>query len=206
MMRLSHRLAQQLARPHGVVGHWLGRAMDIANRKPTRLALDALNAQPGEAIVDAGCGTGAALAALRDRTPGLSLAGFDPSSAMIMAAQRRLGDWAILEKATTSDQPFASSRFDAVLALNMLYFCDVEGQMLRDLKAMLKPGGRLIAYVTDGASMQDWRLVGAGLHHLWTAASLREALEMAGFAPAGISVHQEVIARRVNGLIVRAAT
>lgn len=205
-MRLSHSLAQQLARPHGMVGRWLGRAMDIANRKPTRLALDALNAQPGEAIVDAGCGTGAALASLRDRTPGLSLAGFDPSAAMIEAARRRLGQRALLAQATTSDQPFGQHRFDAVVALNMLYFCDAEGQMLCDLKAMLKPGGRLVAYVTDGASMQDWRLVSAGLHRLWTAASLREALKAAGFAPSGISVHQEVVARRVNGLIVRAAT
>ena len=205
-MRLSHSLAQQLARPHGVVGRWLGRAMDVANRKPTRLALDALDAQPGEAIVDAGCGTGAALASLRDRTPGLSLAGFDPSAAMIMAARQRLGHRAMLAQATTACQAVGAGRLHAVAAPNMLYFCDADGQMLRDLKAMLKPGGRLIAYVTDGASMQDWRLVGAGLHRLWTAESLRAALQAAGFAPADISVHQEAIARRVNGLIVRAVT
>lgn len=203
-MHLSHSLAQQLARPHGVVGRWLGRAMDLANRKPTRLALDMLDAQPGETIVDAGCGTGAALASLRDRTPGLSLAGFDPSAAMIEAARRRLGHRALLAQATTADQPFGQHRFDGVLALNILYFCDADGQMLRDLRAMLKAGGRLVAYVTDGASMQDWRLVSAGLHRLWTAASLHEALVAAGFAPTAISVQQEAIARRVDGLIVRA--
>lgn len=204
-MRLTHALAHQLSRPHGAVGRWLGCAMDVANRKPTRLALDLLDPQAGERIVDAGCGTGAALAALRDRTPGLRLAGFDPSAAMIESAEARLGTRAQLAQASTHDQPFGADQFDAVLALNMLYFCDAEGQMLRDLRAMLRPGGRLVAYVTDRASMQDWRLVGAGLHRLWDAASLRAALEAAGFAPTAISVHQVAVTRSINGLLARAA-
>lgn len=203
-MRLSHHLAHQLARPHGAVGQWVGRAMDLANRRPTQLALDLLDGRPGEAVVDAGCGTGAALAALKDQVGALRLAGFDPSPAMIDAARRRLPDSVRLVEATVADHPYDAASFDAVLALNMLYFCDAEGQMLADLRRLLKPGGRLVAYVTEKQSMHGWGLVGAGLHRLWTANSLKEGLVAAGFAPEAISVHQTAITRKVTGLLVKA--
>jgi trans-aconitate methyltransferase len=203
-MSLSHALARQLARPHGLAGRWLGRAMDLANSKPTRLALDLLDARPGERIVDAGCGTGAALAMLNRRSPDLMLAGFDPSPAMVQTASRRLGPRAEVTIAGAADRPFQGVGFDAVLALNILYFCDPGGSMLRGLHALLRPGGRLVAYVTDAASMRDWGLVGAGLHRLWDASSLQSALGDAGFARHAVSVHHVAITRRIDGLLVRA--
>lgn len=202
-MRFARTLATQLARPRGAAGRWLGRAMDIVNRRPTQLAIDLLGARPGESIVDAGCGTGAALALL-GRTAGLRLAGFDPSATMIDAARRRLPDVVRLAQATTSDRPFSGEQFDAVLALNLLYFCDDRGDMIADLVSMLKPGGRLVAYVTDGQSMATWGFTKVGLHRLWNADSLARAMVDAGFAPTSVCVHHHAITRSVNGLLVQA--
>ena len=36
-MNLARRFAQQLARPRGLAGRLIGNAMDVANRRPTRL-------------------------------------------------------------------------------------------------------------------------------------------------------------------------
>lgn len=204
MAPLTSAFARQLAHPSGVGGRAVGWLMDRANQRPTRMALDLLDAQPGERIVDAGCGTGAALAALMKQVPTLRLSGFDPSRAMILAAQRRLSCDVRLIQSRTADAPFAGENFDAVLALNMLYFCDAEGEMIAQLRSLLRPGGRLVAYVTDRSSMQRWGFVRVGLHKLWDEASMRTALADAGFAPEAISVQQRPVTRTIMGLFVHA--
>lgn len=80
-MALATAFAGQLARPHGAAGRFVGLAMDLANRKPTRLALDLLSPRAGEHILDVGCGTGSALVALRRRAAA-RVTGVDPSDLM----------------------------------------------------------------------------------------------------------------------------
>ncbi|MEY4721180.1 MAG: hypothetical protein RIQ46_905, partial [Pseudomonadota bacterium] len=120
-MGLARRFAQQLARPQGLAGRLIGNAMDVANRRPTRLALDLLDPRPGERVLDAGCGTGAALAMLLDRAA-VEATGVDPSPTMLAAARRRLGARARLGEVAIQDLPFPDGEFDAVMALNVLYF------------------------------------------------------------------------------------
>jgi 2-polyprenyl-3-methyl-5-hydroxy-6-metoxy-1,4-benzoquinol methylase len=152
---LSDRFAAQLAHPRGLGGRLLGQAMDVANARPMRLAVDALAPRPGERVLDAGCGTGAALALMR-ATADCKAYGIDRSDAMVTAARRRLGSQASLACATIEGLARQSWRpFDAVLALNVLYFADAEGLMVTALREALRHGGRLIVYVThrrdDGA-------------------------------------------------------
>ncbi len=203
-MNLAHRFARQLARPAGAAGRLLGGAMDIANRKPTRLAVDLLDPRPGEAVIDAGCGTGAAMAQVLRRAR-CRATGIDPSPTMLRAARRRLGDsGAELVQAGLEDLPFADASFDAALALNVLYFCDARGAMLGNLRRVLKPGGRLVAYVTHRETMENWPFARAGLHRLYDAGELADALHDAGFARERIAVQEVAITRKVRGLLARA--
>lgn len=200
MAGLAQRLAEQLARPRGLTGRLLGQAMDVANREPTRLALKLLDAREGERILDAGCGTGAALAELLKHAR-ITPVGIDPSEAMIAAARRRLGQEAELYATDTSAMPFADGAFDAALMLNVLYFCDPECRMVADIHRVLRPGGRLVAYVTDRATMEGWSLVRAGLHRLFNAEQLREALIAGGFSPDRITIQTCIVTRGINGLL-----
>jgi ubiquinone/menaquinone biosynthesis C-methylase UbiE len=202
-LTFHRRLAEQLARPNGQAGRLLGAAMDLANRKPLRLALDLLAPAAGERILDAGCGTGAAMAAMLDRAPCRPV-GLDTSATMLRAANRRLGGRAHLECAPIESMPFAAQSFDAVLALNVLYFEDAQGSLLSALYRVLKPGGRLVAYVTDADTMADWPFTRAGLHRLFDAASLKQALLRAGFMPDATDVRRIQIYQRVIGLIAHA--
>ncbi len=177
--------------------------MDIANRVPTRLAIDLLDPQPGERILDAGCGTGAAIAGLLDRAE-CRVAGIDPSPAMISSARRRLGWRALLQQCTIEETPAAMNGFDAALALNLFYFADRQGAMIDALRRALKPGGRLVAYVTDRAAMERWPFAQQGVHRLFDEGELVRALEAGGFDPARISVHSVSITRSINGLFARA--
>lgn len=202
-MGIAERLARQLAHPHGFAGQLLGGAMDLVNRKPVTIALDLLDARPGEAILDAGCGTGEALRQLVRRT-NCRATGFDPSATMVAAARRRLDERARIACSRIEDWP--GTGYDGVLALNVLYFAQDDGTMLRAIRGMVRPGGRLVAYVTDRSAMSGWGIARAGLHRLYDEGELVGALCDAGFAPAMVEVRSGEVARGVTGLWALART
>ncbi|MFF6993243.1 methyltransferase domain-containing protein [Streptomyces sp. NPDC010273] len=100
----------------------------------------------GRRILDAGCGSGALFAALRDR--GAMVSGFDASAVMLELARRRLGDGADLQVADLSSPlPYADDTFDDVVASLVLHYLEDWGPALAELRRILRPGGRLIASV-----------------------------------------------------------
>lgn len=199
-MSFAGRFAHQLAHPAGLAGRLLGNVMDVVNRRPMRLAVDLLAPRAGEAILDAGCGSGIAMAEILARAD-CALTGADRSAAMIDAARRRLGRRARYVLGALENLPLGCGGQDAVLALNVLYFDQPERPMLYALRAALRPGGRLVAYVTHRETMQDWAFVGAGLHQLYDAGELHSTFVEAGFAPEHVEVHEVAITSSVRGLL-----
>jgi len=202
-MTFSRRLAEQLARPSGRAGRLLGRAMDVANRRPLRLAVDLLAPRAGERILDAGCGTGAAMAQMLERAP-CRPTGVDVSPEMLGVARRRLGTSADYFLGAIATISASAAPYDAILALNVLYFDDADASMVRALHRLLRPGGRLVGYVTDRATMDGWAFAGAGLHRLYDRHALAEAMCNGGFAPDAVRVQEVRITASVQGLLVHA--
>jgi SAM-dependent methyltransferase len=100
----------------------------------------------GRRILDAGCGSGPLMAALRDQ--GATVAGFDKSAGMLDLARRRLGDDADLRVADLSGPlPFPDGTFDDVIASLVLHYLEDWGAALTELRRVLQPGGRLIVSV-----------------------------------------------------------
>ncbi|MDL4814230.1 class I SAM-dependent methyltransferase [Actinomadura opuntiae] len=100
----------------------------------------------GRQILDAGCGSGALSAALRDR--GAAVTGIDASAGMLALARRRLGDDAVLHLVDLNDRlPFDDGAFDDVVASLVLHYLEDWGPALSELRRVLRPGGRLIASV-----------------------------------------------------------
>ena len=177
--------------------------MDFANARPLRLAIAELEPKAGERILDAGCGTGAALAAIR-ATAACELYGIDLSGAMVTAAERRLGANATLLRGEIEHLPAEWPRFDAAFALNVLYFADPAGKLVAGLHGALRYGGRLVAYVSDRPTMERWPFARAGFHRLYDAAELTTALVDGGFARASISIKEYALAPGISGLIAHA--
>jgi SAM-dependent methyltransferase len=108
--------------------------------------LDLAGDVAGRRILDAGCGDGPLMAALRDR--GAIVTGFDTSAGMVELARRRLGSDADLRVAELgSPLPFPDDTFDDVTASLVLHYLQDWGPALAELRRVLKPGGRLIASV-----------------------------------------------------------
>jgi ubiquinone/menaquinone biosynthesis C-methylase UbiE len=197
-------VGRQLSFPEGRGGRILGAVMDLANRQPVGLALDLLDAAPGERIIDIGCGTGAASQRLLRRAT-CTVTCVDRSQTMLYRAERRRFAGPVsLHQAHLGELPFANGSFDAALALNLLYFCDESGSMLADLKRVLRPGGRIVAYVTHRETMAKWPFVSPATHRLYDAGQLTEALTIGGFAADRIEVRDCMVNRHVRGLLALA--
>lgn len=100
----------------------------------------------GRRVLDAGCGSGALSAALRDR--GAVVTGIDASAGMLALARRRLGDDVALHVLDLNNRlPFADGAFDDVVASLVLHYLEDWGPPLAELRRVLRPGGRLMASV-----------------------------------------------------------
>ncbi|MEB3369660.1 class I SAM-dependent methyltransferase [Saccharopolyspora mangrovi] len=100
----------------------------------------------GRRILDAGCGSGALSAKLRDR--GALVTGIDSSAGMLASAKRKLGDDADLHLADLRNRlPFADEAFDDVVASLVLHYIEDWSPTLAEFRRVLKPAGRLIVSV-----------------------------------------------------------
>jgi SAM-dependent methyltransferase len=185
------RIDHQLAHPKGAAGRLLGHVMVLLNRTPNRHAVAALAPQAGEDILEVGFGPGHALGEILAAAPGCRLHGIDRSHEMVDLARRRnvrAGKMLDLCVGNLVDLPWPDASFDKVLAVNVAYFFDEGGIAAHELHRVLRPGGRLVLYVTDRNTMARWRLAGPETHRLYAEADVRAMLVGAGFASDGIGV------------------
>jgi len=110
-----------------------GKTMDKLTES---MILDLLDPQPGERVLDIGCGTGNHL--LFFNKLGLDLNGVDASSLMIKKARERLGNRCSLKKVKAEDLPFDDNEFDLTVLINTLEFLDDPLQALREAGRVTK--------------------------------------------------------------------
>lgn len=97
-----------------------------------------LELQPGERILDVGCGEGNHLMLLAGL--GMSLAGVDASPYMVRRARERLGHRAALEVGRAEDLPYQDNEFDVALFINTLEFLDDPLEALREAGRVARRG------------------------------------------------------------------
>ena len=98
-----------------------------------------LDAQPGERILDLGCGDG--VLTLDIAAMGATVVGVDASAAMVEAARARGVDARVLDATML---PF-DSEFDAVFSNAVLHWIPDAGAVLAGVARALRPGGRFVA-------------------------------------------------------------
>jgi len=100
----------------------------------------------GLKILDAGCGSGPLMEALRGKDAVVS--GFDLSPAMVELARQRLGEDADVRVADLgAPLPYPDDTFDLVVASLSLHYVKDWDSALAELRRVLKPGGRLIVSI-----------------------------------------------------------
>lgn len=101
--------------------------------------------QPGEKVLELGCGTGSTWAGVR-LPENCHVTLTDLSEGMLLAAQQNTthlaADYAVCD---AMELPYADASFDVVIANMMLYHVPDIPRALAEIRRVLKPGGRFFA-------------------------------------------------------------
>lgn len=165
---IARTLGAQFALPRGPLGQLAARMMRRGNAPLNLWIVDRLAITPQERVLEIGFGPGVALAALAARASRGLVAGVDLSASMVRQARARhaaaiaarrvelcQGDAAAL--------PFADGAFDAVCATHVLYFWPDPVATVRELRRVLRPGGRLALGYQEQAHMPPRAVRGLSL-------------------------------------------
>ena len=185
------------------------RQLDASMRPYGDAAIERGRPEPGERVLDVGCGCGDAALQLAERVGGGgSVTGIDISNVMLELAARRAREAGVrgvsFENADAQTHSFAPASFDLVYSrFGVMFFSDPVAAFA-NLASALAPGGRLAFVCWQELSKNPWTLVpmaAAGKHlelppppgpgtpgpfALGAAARLRGILERAGFDKVGL--------------------
>lgn len=179
----------------------LYRIRDAARRRG--LVQAALAARAGERVLDVGCGPGFYCAELLDRVgPSGSVVGVDSSPAMLGLAGRRCAghDNVELLPGDAAALPVEDGGFDAALCVQVLEYVAEPATALAELRRALRPGGRLVVWDIDWATVSihsgrpalTERVLRAWDEHLADPSlprTLAARLRAAGFEDVGCEAH-----------------
>jgi arsenite methyltransferase len=169
------------------------RTRDIKRRRA--LAQEALASQPGDEVLDVGCGPGFYVVDILDVVGENGVVtGVDASAAMLAIAGRKAGDRPnvrLLEGEATK-LPLGDASVDRAISVQVFeYLSDVDAA-LAELMRVVRPGGRVVIWDIDWSTL-SWhssdtermrRMVGAWDRHLPPARRLH------GRPPRRPSVHR----------------
>jgi trans-aconitate 2-methyltransferase len=153
--------------------------------------LDRLPLAGGERVLDAGCGSGRVTEALAQRLPDGRVVALDASPAMLEEARRRLarfGDRVEFVRADLGQLLPIEGPVDAILSTATFHWVPDHDALFRNLAAVIRPGGRLVAQCGGTGNIEGLRrivrTVGDGFdaaRNFATPLETAARLEAAGF-------------------------
>jgi arsenite methyltransferase len=145
-LEFDERVAQQLDVVY--------RTRDVRRRR--QLVLDALGASPGERILDVGCGPGYYAAELLETLgPDGAVVGVDASPDMLAIAERRCDehDNVAFHESDATELPVDDASFDAAFSVQVIEYVEDATLALREMHRALRPGGRVVIWDVDWATL-----------------------------------------------------
>jgi arsenite methyltransferase len=127
---------------------------DILRRRA--LVHEALGAAPGDRVLDAGCGPGFYVAETLERVGAEgSVVGVDASEPMLALAAKRCAGHAnvAFEQGDVTKLPVRDADFDRALSVQVLEYVDDIPAALAELLRVLRPGGRVLIWDVDWATV-----------------------------------------------------
>jgi arsenite methyltransferase len=158
---LRRYLAQQFARPHGLVGRWLiAPWLDRINQGMNGLAFQLLATTPGDRVLEVGFGGGALLARILERRPAQAT-GVDISEEVVARGRARFRreiaeGRARIVTGSVDGLPLGDATADAASSLNTIYFWKEPAQAMREFARVLRPGGTLVLGFEAPETLRAW--------------------------------------------------
>lgn len=184
-MRRPQFIARQAGRPSGLIGSVIAAIMVRESAETNRETISALHIQPGEHVLDVGCGSGHSIELLVPLVAQGSVSGVDPSAIMVSRAQHRNAhslpaSRVVIETAAVEALPFVDETFDAVMSVHTAYFWPDFGRALTEIRRVLRPGGRLALTLRTTANVAALANFPREVYCFRSQSEIEEAFETAG--------------------------
>jgi SAM-dependent methyltransferase len=124
---------------------------EVANRSMQLLALN-----PGEHVLEVGCGSGVFLPLLADAVGESGrVVGLDRAAAFVEQARQRThgAEWIQVDDGDAYALPYADLSFDAAHCDRVLMHLEDPSAVLAEMRRVVRPGGRVVAAEPDWASI-----------------------------------------------------
>ena len=121
----------------------------IGGDSARRVLIEQAALQPGFRVLEVGCGTGSLLMSIKRTHPRVDVTGLDPDPKALARAQRKADAASVtvqLDRGFSDALPYPDASFDRVFSCFMLHHLngvEEKQQTLREIRRVLKPGGRL---------------------------------------------------------------
>lgn len=148
-MRRSETIAEQAAKPTGILGWIVGAIMAKETQSDNAKAMQLLSLETADRVIDIGTGHGQSLATLARATANGAVTGVDSSAVMLGIAKRKNSALIktgriSLHLAPAHNMPFADGAFNKAMAVHTLYFWNPALAYLQEVFRILQPGGRFV--------------------------------------------------------------
>ena len=152
--------------------------------------LDRLPLDGDERVLDAGCGSGRVTELLAERLQRGTVVALDGSPSMVEQARDRLSRFGDRVEYVVADllEPIPAAPVDAILSTATFHWIPDHDTLFRNLHAVLRPGGRLVAQCGGTGNIASVQAVLATIGDGWTGdvtfagpEETRRRLEAAGF-------------------------
>ncbi len=177
-------IAKQSGHPQGWFGNIVALVMARETAKANRMALQHLDVQEGDAVLEVGFGHGQTVCEIARRVPTARISGVDPSDVMVRVARRKCRAYAgrlDLRGGQAELLPFDDGVFDRALSVHTTYFWPQLEPGLREIRRVLRDRGRFVL----GFRPADDKFAAASLpksvYTLHSIEEMKSAILLAGF-------------------------
>lgn len=198
-MRRPEFIARQARCPSGLLGRVLAWIMASETAAVNEKALELLQIEPNDRVLEIGFGHGRTVARAAALVPAGFVAGIDVSEEMVRMARRRnrqcIKEGRVeVQLADSARIPYPDGCFDRVCAVHTLYFWDDPRVHFQEIYRVMKAGA---CFILGFSPKEDERAAAnfpAAIYRFYTSDEVRGLLEASGFT--GIEMVRYRIASR----------
>ncbi len=177
-------IAKQSGHPQGWFGHIVALVMARETAKANRMALEHLDVQDGDAVLEVGFGHGQTVREIARRVPTARVSGVDPSDVMVRVARRKCRAYAgrlDLRSGLAELLPFDDGVFDRALSVHTTYFWPQLEPGLREIRRVLRDRRRFVLAFRPADDELAAASLPTSVYTLHSIEEMKSALLLAGF-------------------------